>query len=255
VCESVVKVTRPRRGWAHHPPPPQVDWFVRDSDKEESGDILYDKYCNSKRAGLKVSERQALQDKALLSTETKINEAMQGKFRSLQQAFKRFDVDKDGALSPSEFRAGLEQRLHIKLAPKLLDSIFRRIDADNDGFIGYSEFLSRFKATPSATVSADGNHDHLSDLDVCKSLIQGFGTAADAFQDMDTDHDGRLNKDELGEGLERLGIRLSSQRLERLLEMFDTDGNRQVDYREFLRTVSQVSGTRFQAVQGVQRLR
>jgi Ca2+-binding EF-hand superfamily protein len=100
----------------------QVDWFVKDSDKEESGDVLYDKYCSSKRAGLNVSERQNMQDKALMGIEAKINEALQTKFRSLQQAFKRFDVDKDGALSASEFKAGLEQRLHIKLAPKLLDA-------------------------------------------------------------------------------------------------------------------------------------
>lgn len=59
----------------------QVDWFVRDSDKDESGDILYDKYCSSKRSGLNTSERHSMQDKAMMATEAQINEALQAKFR------------------------------------------------------------------------------------------------------------------------------------------------------------------------------
>jgi len=102
------------------------------------------------------------------------------------------------------------------------------VDADSDGLIGYSEFLTRFKALPSQAVSADGNHDKMSDVDICKTLIQAYGTASDAFVDMDLDHDGRLGKDELSEGLGRIGISLSSARLETFLESIDVDSNRWV---------------------------
>lgn len=71
-------------------------------------------------------------------------------------------------------------------------------------------------------------------------LVQAYGTAAEAFKDMDLDHDGRLSKEELGEGLGRIGVRLSSQRLDAFLESMDIDGNKQIDYKEFLRGVSTV---------------
>ncbi len=180
--------------------PEQIEWFVDDADHDLAGNILYDRYIRHKKAGLNVGERQQVQDGALLTAEARINDALRSRFRSLQQAFKKLDSDADGALSKSEFKAALE-RLQIALPPKLAEAIFRRFDSDGDGVIGYAEFLARLKGTLSThdapTELSGSNHDALGDLDVSQMLLNAYGTAADAFVELDADRDGRLNRDEV----------------------------------------------------------
>jgi len=66
------------------------------------------------------------------------------------------------------------------------------------------------------------------------------GTISDAFADIDADGDGRLSREELYAAMQRIGVRVSLARIERMLADMDIDQNRAVDYREFMRKTSQV---------------
>jgi Ca2+-binding EF-hand superfamily protein len=66
------------------------------------------------------------------------------------------------------------------------------------------------------------------------------GTISDAFTDIDADGDGRLSREELYAAMQRIGVRVSLARIERMLADMDIDQNRAVDYREFMRKTSQV---------------
>ena len=50
----------------------------------------------------------------------------------------------------------------------------------------------------------------------------------------------RLSREELYTAMQRIGVRISLSRVDRMLADMDIDHNRVVDYREFMRKASQV---------------
>jgi Ca2+-binding EF-hand superfamily protein len=108
----------------------QVEWFVKDADKTEAGDVQYRAYAAAKKAGQRlVDDRAGAGEVAVRQAEGKIAAALRAQFKSLQQAFKRMDSDRDGRLSRAEFARGIEARLKLRLSPKLIDEVVRRADA------------------------------------------------------------------------------------------------------------------------------
>ncbi|KAJ1483232.1 hypothetical protein T484DRAFT_1801041, partial [Baffinella frigidus] len=232
----------------------QKEWFVEDSSKDPLGkvqyrqyckskaagmsaverhelQVQYRQYCKSKAAGMSAVERHELQDSAIMSSEMRINMAIRQRFKSLQQAFRRMDEDRDGFLSPQAFR---------------------RMDEDRDGFLTpqefatgvekrLKEFLQHFRTVPASAALEDGSSDTLPTVELCKLLLQIHGTISDAFADIDTNGDGRLSREELYSAMQRIGVRISLSRVDRMLADMDIDHNRVVDYREFMRKASQVS--------------
>lgn len=66
----------------------QVEWFVKDADKNEVGDVQYEAYIRAKKAGAN-GDINATQDSAVDAAERKILHALKSSFNSLQQAFRR----------------------------------------------------------------------------------------------------------------------------------------------------------------------
>lgn len=58
------------------------------------------------------------------------------------------------------------------------------------------------------------------------------------FKDLDSDKSGDIDRDELGEGLRSVGIRLNFRQLISLMNMMDTDGSGTVNLHEFLVLIS-----------------
>ena len=127
-----------------------VAWFVRDADKDQKGDVLYDTYAKTKKqgqsSGQNVSGGVATHERDVTGATEKIKAALKSNFKSLQQAFKRMDMDRDGRLSREEFRKGVEQRLKLRLPAKLLDEVIRKADQGGDGYIDYEDFLTEFNS-------------------------------------------------------------------------------------------------------------
>ncbi|XP_065179310.1 mitochondrial adenyl nucleotide antiporter SLC25A24-B-like [Sycon ciliatum] len=57
------------------------------------------------------------------------------------------------------------------------------------------------------------------------------------FKKLDVNNDGVLDADELKQGLQKLGHKTNTKEVERLLGRVDSDGNQQVDIREFIKYV------------------
>lgn len=125
-----------------------VEWFVQDADKDSKGDVLYEQYAKTKQrgqsSGNKIAGSGLTMQREVEQATDKIKNALKVNFKSLQQAFKRMDVDRDGRLSRDEFRKGVEQRLKLRLPAKLLDEVIHMADKGGDGFIDYEDFLGRF---------------------------------------------------------------------------------------------------------------
>jgi Ca2+-binding EF-hand superfamily protein len=76
--------------------PDQQGWYVKDADKNSSGEILYEKYCEQKKTGKSVREGEAVQNDTIRQLERQISQAFKDRYKTLQSAFKRLDEDKDG---------------------------------------------------------------------------------------------------------------------------------------------------------------
>jgi Ca2+-binding EF-hand superfamily protein len=148
------------------------------------------------------------------------------------------DEDRDGRLSRQEYKKGIEERLNLHFPPALLNAVVKATDVDGDGYIDYKDFLERYKTTRDEGKGAD---DSLSDTDMCKILLQFYaGNAARAFEEIDSDRDGRISGEELYDGLQRAGLSVSRTRVDKLMDSMDLDANRFVDYREFLSQLSKI---------------
>lgn len=86
---------------------------------------------------------------------------------------KRMDRDNDGKVSLEEYRNALSRRFHA-------------LDADADGVLRADEIPREWLEVSDADISGDG-----------LSMQELSSHLQPVFQDFDTDHDGRLDRDEL----------------------------------------------------------
>lgn len=82
-------------------------------------------------------------------------------------------------------------------------------DSNSDGFLDYEEFLNHFRRMPTIEAVEDGDLKEYSNVEICKLLLQSFGTMSDSFEHLDADKDGRLSREEISEGLRSIGVSFS----------------------------------------------
>ncbi|CAL5377353.1 unnamed protein product [Camellia sinensis] len=129
----------------------------------------------------------------------------------LKWVFDKFDSNKDGKISPDEYKAILRvlgKENMIKEVPK----IFEVVDLDGDGFIDFSEFVELHKR--------EGG--------VKTTEIQC------AFRTFDLDGDGKISAEEVFELLKRLGEKCSLQDCRRMVRAVDANGDGVIDMDEFI---------------------
>jgi len=222
--------------------PAQVLWFAKDAEKDSQGHVLYEKYCTMKRTGMSVKEGESAQnEEAIKRKESEICAGFKKRYKTSSAAFKRLDEDKDGIINKKDFHNGIENRLKIKIAPKMLEEIFRKADLKSDGLLDYEEFLEYFKTVPDV-VDGDSvaNLDLLENQALVQHIVQTFGGIGELFSEMDADGNGQLSREEFINGLRNAGINLSPARVESLMKDFSND-NHNVDYRKFLVVASKLS--------------
>ena len=219
-----------------------VEWFVQDADKDSEGNVLYEAYANTKKQGQSAGStlrgnNQQLEREVKINKD-KIGQALKNNFKSLQQAFKRMDADRDGRLSRDEFRKGVEQRLKLRLPGKMLEEVIRIADKGRDGFIDYEDFLEMFSEADRK--HAAGKDDGLTDEEITRTILSAKLNIAQLFREMDDNGDGSISAEELAAGLEKMKLDLGKQRVLKFMASMDLDGTHTIDYREFLRKLSTV---------------
>mmetsp|Transcript_15505 Transcript_15505/g.32738 ORF Transcript_15505/g.32738 Transcript_15505/m.32738 type:complete len:504 (-) Transcript_15505:72-1583(-) len=136
------------------------------------------------------------------------------RIKDLRQQFIALDVNGDGMLSVKELKEGIKKSGLTSLAPDL-QQIIEDVDSDRSGVIDYTEFLA-------ATLDT---RLYLQE-DVCWS----------AFCVFDRNGDGRISQEELKEVLKHEGVEgmLGAQTVAELMSEIDTDGNGEIDFKEFM---------------------
>lgn len=130
----------------------------------------------------------------------------------LKQVFNKFDTNKDGKISPEEYKAILKALGKGNLLTKEVQKIFEVADLDGDGFIDFNEFVEVHKKN-GGVKTADLQR---------------------AFQAFDKDNDGKITVEEVYELLRNLGERCSLRDCHKMVRAVDANGDGVIDSDEFI---------------------
>ncbi|EYU37682.1 hypothetical protein ABFS82_02G034100 [Erythranthe guttata] len=139
----------------------------------------------------------------------------------LKQVFNKFDSNKDGKISPEEYKAVLKALGKGNLLTKEVQNIFEVADLDGDGFIDFNEFVE---------VQRKGGGVKAADLQR-------------AFQAFDKDNDGKITVEEVHELLKKLGERCSLRDCQKMVRAVDANGDGVIDSDEFITMMTRTMTT------------
>ena len=134
----------------------------------------------------------------------------------IEAAFKRFDTNKDGAISYDELRAGLSSS-GIHFSEQEVETCFAVADRDCDGEVSLAEFVHML----SSTTGTGG-------------AVEKFYTfcVGVAFNFIDTNKDGAISFQELSSSLRKSGF--SDQEIQTIFTLADHDKDGEVSLNELL---------------------
>jgi Ca2+-binding EF-hand superfamily protein len=139
----------------------------------------------------------------------------------IEAAFRRFDTNKDGAISFQEMKNGLSN-CAISFTEQEVEICFAVADKDGDGEVSLSEFVDLLSTS---TSSGDGP--------MAKFLKYCIGQA---FNIIDTDRDGAISFTELSISLRAAGF--SDQEIQTVFALADHDRDGEVSLQELQSSLS-----------------
>ncbi|TSQ01604.1 Calcium-binding mitochondrial carrier protein SCaMC-1 [Bagarius yarrelli] len=126
--------------------------------------------------------------------------------RNYEKLFEKLDTNKDGKVDVAELRAGLIS-MGIALRTAEAQKIVAIGDKNRDGVLDFSEFAKYLK-----------EHE--------KKLWL-------TFKSLDKNNDGRLDACEIKQSLAELGMDISTEAAEKILQSIDIDGTMTIDWNEW----------------------
>ncbi|XP_037762657.1 calcium-binding mitochondrial carrier protein SCaMC-1 isoform X2 [Chelonia mydas] len=123
-----------------------------------------------------------------------------------ENLFKKLDLNEDGRVDIAELHVGLKA-LGIPLGRDAEEKIFKTGDSNKDGQLDFEEFMQYLK-------------DHEKKMKL-------------AFKSLDKNNDGKIEASEIVESLKLLGINITEQQAEKILQSIDADGTMSVDWNEW----------------------
>jgi len=145
--------------------------------------------------------------------------------KDVQNAFKQFDRNGDGAIDKAELTSALSST-GGNFTKQEIDTIFVAADVDGDGEIDYEEFIALM--CPSAS-------------DIVEKFRAKYKNVNDvraAFKRFDRNGDGALEKDELAAALKSSGESYSDVEVNAIFSLGDIDGDGEITLEEFIALMS-----------------
>eukprot|EP00092_Neocalanus_flemingeri_P000651 GFUD01000693.1.p1 GENE.GFUD01000693.1~~GFUD01000693.1.p1 ORF type:complete len:3364 (-),score=1087.83 GFUD01000693.1:1093-10800(-) len=139
----------------------------------------------------------------------------------IESAFRRFDTDKDGAISFNELKSGLSS-CGILFTEQEVETCFAVADRDGDGEVSLSEFVELLSSSSGTSSNAISKF--------FKFCVQ------QAFNIIDTDKDGAITYTELSISLRAAGF--SDQEIQTIFALADHDRDGEVSLNELLQALS-----------------
>jgi Ca2+-binding EF-hand superfamily protein len=146
--------------------------------------------------------------------------------KAIEDAFNKFDVNRDGKISVDELRNGLNNS-GLRFSPAEVDTIFAIADIDGDGEISLDEFKELLGDSSGNSTSASGSASGMT--------FNSADEAKAAFRKFDTNKDGHLDRNEFKNVLCSSGSRPSEQEADAMFRKGDCDGDGKIDLQEFIK--------------------
>lgn len=170
---------------------------------------------------------------------TKLRDKVYQKWRGLRDAFRACDEDHNQAISVTEF-CELLHRFQFDLNPQEIRKLVILFDRNNDGVISYLEFVAVVEGrTPMPEAAIENNPEGAEVVltKVKQRMFHTFDNLRSAFLKYDHDKSGALDARELNAVMESSGLCIEPGQLAELVQTFDTNGDGQIQYNEFVRAM------------------
>jgi Ca2+-binding EF-hand superfamily protein len=250
-AKSVARKRRPAEG----PSPQQAQWMAELKPKGTAASRAAGQAVPKNTTALSVADRE-----------------------EMWELFQDLDQDNSGSLEAPEF-ARLAESLGRRLSEREVNAAMAEMDGDGSGAIDYDEFCewwaknkngvgrwvgmvkdrARERAWAAETKRRIADAEAQPEEVVVPLLaVEAFNAIlrhlqerklkmADLFAMMDRDGGGEIEIDELGATLQWLGLQLSPEALESVIESLDVDGGGTVDREEFFVRIRAISRQRRKA--------
>ena len=144
---------------------------------------------------------------------------------SLRKLFEKFDKDRSGKISSTEFKRAFEG-LGLSTSQYDVNDLVRRIDADGDGFVNFNEFVDA-ALRPSSSTSKSGGYKHYAAAidEKLRKLVRDAkfseGATKKLFAKFDMNHSGCITVGEFKRGFMEMGISTSTKEITNLIDRLD----------------------------------
>jgi Ca2+-binding EF-hand superfamily protein len=146
-----------------------------------------------------------------------------------RKQFKVFDRDGSGIITKQEFAEALS-KWGIELSDSEMTVLFAKFDHDNSGEINYEEFVRHVmeQGMTSVQIGRRLSKVQLAHNNLKASTNTRSKTLQKAFERLDIDKSGYLDRAELRTAVEAGGIHLTGEELDILLGLYDESGDNKV---------------------------
>lgn len=210
--------------------------------------------------GKPVDNRPRISDDELRMVHKTLKQRLSTQFADIRSAFRMFDKDKSGHISPDECVDAL-MSLNVGVPKKFIEHMVNIADADRDGEINYHEFTRILSCDDITKIKVAGAEDEglvvkqnegwwdeakkitREEMRQCQSMmaerLAAKGGILATFRSIDEDKSGKLSRFEVRMVVQHLNLEsiVRPAVLEAIVDMMDGDGDGDIKYNEFARVI------------------
>ena len=179
-----------------------------------------------------------------------VEDALNTRFADMRKAFQYVDLDGSGTLDRAEIARALDL-WGVPMDNRKLDALMAMCDTTGEGEISYEEFvhaLARDRAFRTELANQEGkkrvkaSKEEKSAAEILHDAQEGlnmrFGDMRKAFQYVDLDHSGTLDRSEIERALHMWNVPITAEKLDQLWDTLDVNSNGEISYAEFVNALA-----------------
>ena len=161
----------------------------------------------------------------------------------LRQLFSRFDRNRTGRITRSEFQRAFAE-LGLAAPAKEVQQLIDSLDSNGDGMVSYGEFVSAVHGGGGRSLRAGGRgtgkwpafSDRLSRIirQLASDRKWERNSLRRIFEDFDRDRSGFITRSEFRRGFDKLRVNADETDLDELMRAVDTNRDGRISYKEFV---------------------
>jgi len=191
------------------------------------------------QSNLSTNDRKAIQTgpEALL-----LGKLAKGGVGALRSSLRRKDASHSGALGVQELDQGL-QKYGVALGPKQIAALAERYRKEGTQTVDYESMIDCLESKLQHTEHKNaGLRAHDLNRRVCRKVSEALAKTShdkiqELFREWDADGSGGIDRSELGNGMQTLGVPLSSSEVNALVKIADKNGDGVINYEELVHLI------------------